>query len=318
MKRVLLVLAALAATADPPAQARPAHESPWTAGLGPATEHPRAQGVQVIRAPLTGRVRIAGASFVMGATAADIQRAVGLCHQEVLRARCDELRLYFQAEAPAHEVTLSPYEIDRTEVTVAEYSRCVGLGDCAPPGFTPGDPRFDRPELPVTYVRWEDANTYCAWSGGRLPTEAEWELAARGTAGRVYPWGDLYNPHLSNHGALADDATDSTDGFVGLAPVGSFPDGATPLGIVDMAGNAAEWVADLFDIVDENGFGYPAASQLNPKGPSTGAYHVVRGGSYHSGAAWIRTTARGERGSPVDPPTMRSPVVGFRCARDAT
>jgi sulfatase modifying factor 1 len=265
----------------------------------------------------------------MGSSPADAERANVLCRREILRSRCDELASLFMAERPAHEVTLSSYELDRTEVTVAEYGRCVAAGACAPPGFPPGDERFDRPNFPLTHVRWEDANTYCVWAGGRLPTEAEWEFAARGTAGREYPWGELYNPYICNHGALAHDDTDATDGFVGIAPVGSFPDGATPLGLLDMAGNAAEWVSDYYEI-DENGFGYPAASQLNPKGPSHGVMHVVRGGSYLQGAAWMRAAARHiivqtqmtiagfTTGFVQSLLLPRSAMVGFRCAADVS
>ena len=215
----------------------------------------------------------------------------------------------FRAEGHSHEVALTPYELDRTEVTVAAYERCVSAGACPPSGTAPGDPRFDRPTLPVVNVRWDDARSYCAWAGGRLPTEAEWEFAARGPRGRDFPWGNLWNPHLANHGSLAHDPTDGTDGYLYLAPVGSFPDGATPTGLLDMAGNAAEWVSDLFDL-DDGGFGYPAASAVNPKGPTTGAYHVARGGSWGDGAAWLRSAARSVSSA------HRSPQIGVRCAYD--
>ena len=125
--------------------------------------------------------------------------------------------------------------------------------------------------------------------------------------------GNFYNGHLCNHGALAADETDGSDGFVNLAPVGSFPDGATPLGVQDMAGNVAEWVQDLYD-VDEENFGYPQTPPghplINPKGPATGIGHVLRGGSFAEGAAWVRAAARGKM------LPSRSPSVGFRCAYD--
>jgi formylglycine-generating enzyme required for sulfatase activity len=239
-------------------------------------------------------------------------RALSLCHREILQPECRDDRLIrgIAAEREAHEVELSGYELDRTEVTVAEYGRCVEVGACAAPGFVPGDPRFDRADFPVTHVRWEDAVTYCAWRGARLPTEAEWEFAARGPERREFPWGNLYNPHLCNHGSFAHDETDATDGFTGLAPVGSFLDGATPNGVLDLAGNVAEWVQDLYDVDPDSGSGYPAMRAINPKGPRSGGFHVVRGGSYAEGAKWMRGASR-------VPFTMsRSPAVGFRCAQD--
>ena len=314
-----LVLASLCGGADAHA-GKPLPARAWWAGLDHVADRVPAHGVTVLRPPASGRVRVPGGSFVMGSTRDDLERAMELCRTEIFEALCAQARGLFLTEAHAHEVTISSFELDRTEVTVSEYSRCVAAEACQPPGFTPGDPRFDRPNLPVTAVRWEDASAYCTWSGGRLPTEAEWEFAARGPANRRFPWGDVYNPHLANHGAYANDLTDASDGFVGLAPVGSFPDGATPLGVLDMAGNVAEYVEDFFDLSDEEGFGYPAASQANPKGPTSGVYHTQRGGSYLSGAVWIRSAARGVRGmgGATEGVLERSPSTGFRCAADTT
>jgi formylglycine-generating enzyme required for sulfatase activity len=281
------------------------------AGLAAPTTHAQARGVIVLRPPVEGRVRVLGSTFRMGSTTLDLRRALALCQREVRSNLCDEdfVTRPLRAELVQHDVTVFTFDLDRTEVTVRAYRRCVEAGACAPPGIQPGDPRFDRPELPVTFVRWEDSVAFCTWAGGRLPTEAEWEYAARGIEGREFPWGDFYNAHLSNHGSFAQDETDATDGFSGLAPVGSFPDGATPLGLLDMAGNASEWVSDLWD-VDDNGFGYPPASAVNPKGPANGVGHVLRGGSFADGAAWVRAAARGRM---LD---LRSPTTGFRCAYD--
>jgi sulfatase modifying factor 1 len=276
----------------------------WT-GLDPASERSASGGVRALHPPLGGRIRIEGGSFVMGSTEADVGRAEEQCQRELEGVQCEE----FRNQEPAHTVSLSSFAIDQTEVRVDAYARCVSAGACSPPGFFAGDPRFDRPFLPVTHVRWEDAQTYCAWAGGRLPTEAEWEFAARGASSRHYPWGEVYNPHLCNHGALAPDDTDGSDGFVGLAPVGSFRDGATPEHLVDVAGNVAEWVSDFYE-PDDHGMGYPSASQLNPRGPATGVLHVVRGGSYRNGAAWMMTAWRGT----IE--LVASPDVGFRCAAD--
>lgn len=291
---------------------RPQRIQTFWIGLDAAALRAPAAGVVVLRPSLERRVRIPGGRFVMGSTPSEMVRAMKLCERETYGARCqipeDWVSHYIRAEGYAHEVTLADFDLDRTEVPVRRYARCVAAGACSPAGYPSGDPRFDNPDFPVTHVRWEDAAAYCSWIGGRLPTEAEWESAARGHAGRTFPWGDLYNTHLANHGSFADDPTDASDGFVGLAPIASFPDGATATGLLDMAGNAAEWVADWFDLVEED-YGYGRGAVVNPKGPSFGRGRVVRGGSYLRPAHSLRTAARHAAALP-------SREIGFRCAYD--
>ena len=158
-------------------------------------------------------------------------------------------------------------------------------------------------ELPQVLVSWNEALAYCRFRGGRLPTEAEWERAARGPAGRRYPWGDVFDRQRLNGGRFALDPFEARDGFVELAPVGSFLAGATPDGIHDLAGNVEEWVADWY--APE----YPEATEVEPQGPTGGDEKVVRGGGYGHGAAWVRGAARSK-----DVPSARRAWRGFRCA----
>ena len=300
---------------------RPPRVETYWKGLGqPTARGDTASGIVALRAPVERRVRIPGGRFVMGSIPREMERAIEICEKEPLGSLCreeqHEVSPFFRAEGNAHEVTLDDFEIDRTEVSVGRYQRCVAAGACSPAGFPLGDARYDRADFPVTHVRWEDARGYCAWVGGRLPTEAEWEFTARGRANRTFPWGELYNPRLANHGTRVEafdrhgeDPTDDRDGYRGLAPIGSFPDGATANGVLDMAGNVSEWVHDFFDL-DPDHFGYSGKAVRNPKGPPSGRGHVIRGGSYRDGAHWLRAAARRFM------PTTSSREVGFRCAYD--
>ncbi|MCL2778224.1 MAG: formylglycine-generating enzyme family protein [Polyangiaceae bacterium] len=295
----------------------PARIASFELGLGRVGNYAPASGIVALRPVAEGRVRLPGGHFMMGSTTRDMRAATEMCMREALGSECEDNTSpsspapIIRAEGHTHEVTLSPYEIDRTEVTVRAYKRCVSAGGCAPAAFSVGDARYDMPDFPITHVRWEDAVAYCAWASGRLPTEAEWEFAASGPAGRVLPWGNVENSRLANHGAFAVDPTDGSDGFVGLAPVGSFPDGATSTGLYDMAGNVAEWVFDLY-ARDADGFGYSRAAEVDPAGPAFGGEgHVVRGGSYRDGMFMLRTAARSAS-------VIATREIGFRCAYSVT
>jgi serine/threonine-protein kinase len=211
----------------------------------------------------------------------------------------------YSDEKPQHTVELDAFWIDQTLVTNGQYALCVAAGACkAPLRFTSNvvDHYYgskDYAEYPVLYVGWTQAATYCAWAGRQLPTEAEWEKAARGTDGRIYPWGNT--PPEATLANFADTVKDVTR-------VGSYPAGASPYGALDMAGNAWQWVADWFTLDY-----YAASPAVDPTGPQQGTLRVVRGGSYTYDAAGIRSAYR----SGKDPDTA-SYDLSFRCASSAT
>lgn len=179
-------------------------------------------------------------------------------------------------EQPQHTVTLADFWISQTETTNAQYARCVDAGGCTPPHNNDWrDPA--RANFPVTHVDWGQASAYAQWAGGHLPTEAQWEKAARGTDGRTFPWG--------NEGT--DDQRLNFNSPGGPVAVGSYPAGASPYGALDMAGNVEEWVADWY-APDT----YTSDPRDNPTGPSEGLFRVVRGGSFHSTGGGVRTAAR--------------------------
>lgn len=214
-------------------------------------------------------------------------------------------------EAPPHKVTLDGFWIDRTEVTNAQYRAFVGAtGHRAPTTCDSGDPTYDdeaKADHPVVCASWDDAEAYCEWAGGRLPTEAEWEKAARGTDERLYPWGNNLDASRFNYCDTNCEAsqkdTGADDGYAWTAPVGSYPTGASPYGALDMAGNVWEWVSDWY------GLGYYARSpELNPQGPVLGQYRVLRGGSWFGFSYNARTAFRA-----WGDPDQGDVVMGFRC-----
>ncbi|MEI2691323.1 MAG: bifunctional serine/threonine-protein kinase/formylglycine-generating enzyme family protein [Anaerolineae bacterium] len=201
-------------------------------------------------------------------------------------------------EKPQHTVYLDAFWSDKTEVTAAQYRRCVDAGACSAPD-TGGSCTYSadgRSDHPINCVDWNQAAAYCAWAGRRLPTEAEWEKAARGADGRIYPWGDQ----------APDAALANFDQNIGsTTAVGSYPAGASPYGALDMAGNVWEWAADWYDEAT-----YTASPRENPTGPGTGSTRVLRGGSWGISASYVRAASR-DGGTP----DFRDDRVGFRCAR---
>ena len=216
------------------------------------------------------------------------------------------------AEQPMREVYLDAYWIDQTEVTNGMYALCVLEGACQEPAADVSLTRQDYynnfafSEYPVVNVSWEQAQTYCQWAGRRLPTEAEWEKAARGTDGRLYPWGNTPpNCNLLNfgnpgpgQGACSEDTTE----------VGRHPAGASPYGALDMAGNVWEWVADWY-----SADAYQTGRGQNPTGPTSGTTKVLRGGAFSDGPNFVRAANRHQ----TRPDTF-SYFVGFRCALSAS
>ena len=221
-------------------------------------------------------------------------------------------------ELPSHAVTMSAFWMGKLEVTNGMYLICVQAGACEPPAFFSSDKHdkyFNTEEFsdyPVINVTWGDANDYCTWAGKHLPTEAEWEYAARGTDFRVFPWGDERpDSSRANFDRKINDVT----------RVGSFPAGASFFGVLDMSGNVWEWVSDYY-AADA----YAISVGANPTGPlaavGAGERHVIRGGSYQDVEDDIRLANRGYSSGPDLEANMDSPEykgeystkIGFRCA----
>ena len=260
---------------------------------------------------------IAAGWFTFGASEEDIDEARRLCVSEriplALRLRgcgSDEL---FGSELPARRVYLSRYGLDRHEVTRAELDRCVSAGRCEPSSYATELAGLTQPSQPAIGLSWPAAQRLCTFRGGRLPTEAEWERAARGDSARRFPWGFFYNPALANHGAPSspldptEGAPSDTDGYLYLAPSHAFEQAESPHGAVQMAGNVWEWTADSFVPVRAEPL------RVDPSVQTDNGQRVVRGGSFRSPAILLRVTHREGRAEArgfVD--------VGVRCAYDLT
>jgi formylglycine-generating enzyme required for sulfatase activity len=273
-----------------PAPIKPTQAAPTLPGIGSERNSDVDQMTEVF---------VPAGAFLMGST--DLEAKIMI----------EDGRAY--PEIPQHTVTLDSFWIDKFEVTNGMYELCVKAGECEPP-FTDSSDRYywyyGNPEYsnyPVIWVSWYQAKAYCEWVGRRLPTEAEWEKAARGTEGQKYPWGNdpisgervnmcdinCQRPHANS---IYD------DGYADTAPVGSYPAGASPYGAMDMAGNVSEWTSTLIQP-------YPYDASDGREDPDSPAERAWRSSPWSNGFWWMRATVRYR-----SVPFYQRDVLGFRCA----
>ena len=242
----------------------------WQSQLQPQVEsNPPSESRAKTPTPPAGMIYIPGGTFMMGPENAEDPE-----------------------DSPAHAVTVGPFSMARTPVTNAQYAEFGrATGHATPPHWTTGSYPAAENDWPITNVTWEDAQAYCQWRGGRLPTEAEWEFAARGTDGRLYPWGYRFESALTNSVEAGSGRTEA---------VGLRSQNASPFGVLDMSGNVWEWTAD----------DYKPYSARQPRFEIPAGAKVIRGGSFKSDKDHVTTTTRN-----LDLTTSRSPTIGFRCAK---
>lgn len=209
-------------------------------------------------------------------------------------------------EQPIHIVFLNNYYIDQYEVTNVLYATCVKSGTCIPPKFSNSKTRTlyyensQYDQYPVVYTTWEMAKNYCEnWRGGRLPTEAEWEVANRGVNNYNFPWGNEINCDFANYSGNGTTCVGDT------TPVGKYENGKGIFSIYDMAGNVSEWVMDWYE---QNYYSNLIPESSNPQGPSAGSYRVIRGGSWQDSAYAVRSANRNWQ-----EPSDANYTTGFRC-----
>jgi sulfatase modifying factor 1 len=289
-------------------------------------------------------VRIPAGKFVMGIDPSAAAAAKTACDtafpastgQTAMGVTVDFCAEYYDglSKMDQHEVYLDAYMIDRNEASVREYRACVAAGACELDALVAGDERYIRDEWPMVNVTWDEAQQFCRWRGGRLPTEAEWERAARGDdPAAIWPWGEREQPKDFNHGQARAHAMreierlksvtplqffgdpDESDGHALLAPMGSYVWGESPFGTRDQAGNVAEWTADAYVNTDQIR-GYKDLSPTNPvrESSSPTAPRVVRGGSWRQPAFLGKSYLRDPFNEIYDA-NRRFSHIGFRCAR---
>lgn len=277
-------------------------------------------------------VFVPSGTFLMGSSDEQIDKAMDDCEKMYRGEQDCQRRIYSNQEQPQHEVYVNAFWIDKTEVTNAQFCKFLNAkGNQKTNGvrwFEPGaghrgivygyieekngvfktKPGYEN--YPAIEVSWYGAKAYCDWIGGKLPTEAEWEYAAKGPQNKIYPWGNEFNGNLVNYrdstlnfDNLAKD-TSFSDGYALWAPVGSYPDGASWCGALDMVGNVHEWVSDWYS-ADY----YSISPKNNPKGPGNGTLKIGRGGSWYDSRWQVRCSYR----KILTPSSARMHWIGFRC-----
>jgi serine/threonine-protein kinase len=252
--------------------------------------------------------------FTMGSDREMVNYAKEMCRQS---GGADAVSICkfaaFIDEQPAHEVAVGPFWLDKMEVSNRQYRLCVSAGACDPPRLQSSfsrenyftDPAFE--DYPVINVDSTQVSDYCSWAGARLAAENEWEYAARGPESLIFPWGNTFDRTRLNYcDASCDGISDNSynDGFPETAPVGSFPAGASWVGILDLAGNVREWVSDVYA-------SYQTGIPVNQSGMDMDALRIPRGGSWYDKPDDVRSANRGG-----ELPDYFRHNLGFRCAKD--
>jgi formylglycine-generating enzyme required for sulfatase activity len=258
----------------------------------PATSPPGLGATRIAEKDGMVMVYVPAGEFTMGSTDADIDAILASCKD------CE--RENYTDEQPPHKVYLDAFWIDRTEVTNAQYKQCVQTQKCKASSYADNS-TYNGDNQPVVGVDWNDAQSYCEWAGRQLPTEAQWEKAARGMDGRIHPWGN--QAATCDYGVMDDDSGIGCGKGNSAWPVGSKSKGNSPYGAWDMAGNVWEWVADWYDEKY-----YANSPARNPSGPTSGEWRVLRGGGSSNDWYNVRAACRSNLTA-----ADRVSSVGFRC-----
>jgi len=287
----------------------------------------REGGTTIVRVMPSEMVAIKSGSFRMGLSEDDVLYVFSLCAEDygsLTEEICPKLVILENA-LPEREVYLDSYHIDRYEVSVAQYRSCVSSGACDIGALLFGDQRYNKNEWPVVNVTWSDADSYCRWRGKRLPTDAEWEKAARGPSGLLFPWGMTWGSGGSNHGMVDNEAGllvhakivaqktevylgDASDGYRHASAAGEMLWGDSPYGVANMSGNVREWVADYYSSAGYSDL--PVSNPVRSVPLAAESRRSVRAGS------WLVPRVDGILFSHLGAPTdARYHDLGFRCAR---